>query len=511
MYKVIIVDDEKYVRKSIRNRINWNQYGLEVIAEAGNGEEAYNMVVQFNPDILLADIRMPLVDGIELIKMLAKEYSHIKVIILSAYDDFEYAKQAILLGVENYIKKPIDEIELEKTLCDIVSELEGREGSSKLPSLELSMITKAVYQKKYFMILAFYIQTEFYGENIELFQYNLYNRLKNASFVKMYDIELYIIDGMDSDKGILFLANSDMLSEAGMRTALNKVGKEYKEDQENIKLIVGTTEVFDDPQDIIKKADIAISILKYKIVMGDLTVLSEKNTVSFNYTEPIKEYQNLNLIYDMIVKDEMDKAHIMMTRLAEHYINRKYSIAGIEYLIEEMINLLKKVNQMTRPDYDFNTVVKTFRKNNYVLLYNSLDELKNDLQRVIDFVFEQKMLQSGRDIIQNIKLYIKNNYSEKLSVNHIAAKYHLSAAYLSVLFKEKTNTTLSAYIEEVRMDMAKKLICDDICNIADTAFAVGYTDPNYFCKVFKRYTGITPSKFKEQLSNQNKKGIAENE
>lgn len=157
MYRVMIVDDEKYIRRSIINRVEWGKYGLEVVGEAADGEEAYAGVQLYQPDIILVDIRMPVLDGLGLIKLLAEEHSQIRVIILSAYQDFSYAKKAIQLGVEDYLLKPIDELELEQVLLKIIKELDSEEKQITAPVLDLAHWNRAGFTGSKFLFTAFWL------------------------------------------------------------------------------------------------------------------------------------------------------------------------------------------------------------------------------------------------------------------------------------------------------------------------------------------------------------------
>lgn len=116
MYRILVVDDEKFIRKSICNRMDWAAFGIEVAGEAANGREALEQIESLRPQIVLADIRMPVMDGIAFITEAKKRYPQVHYILMSAYSDFEYAKQAIRLGVEDYILKPVKIAELEEVL-----------------------------------------------------------------------------------------------------------------------------------------------------------------------------------------------------------------------------------------------------------------------------------------------------------------------------------------------------------------------------------------------------------
>lgn len=132
MYRILVVDDEKFIRKSICNRMKWERFGIEVAGEAANGQEALERIGQVHPQIVLADIRMPVMDGIAFIGEAKRRYPQVHYIIMSAYNDFEYAKRAIQLGVEDYILKPVKTSELEAVLDRIVHELNQKRLTSHL-------------------------------------------------------------------------------------------------------------------------------------------------------------------------------------------------------------------------------------------------------------------------------------------------------------------------------------------------------------------------------------------
>ena len=124
MYRVIIVDDEPVIRRGLRETIEWDALGLEVAGEAADGKEALKLIREIRPEILITDIRMPEMDGIELIREIKKLDLNIKITILSGYSDYDYLKAAIRLGVDNYLLKPIDNDELIANLTNAVNEIE---------------------------------------------------------------------------------------------------------------------------------------------------------------------------------------------------------------------------------------------------------------------------------------------------------------------------------------------------------------------------------------------------
>ena len=156
MYRVMIVDDELYIRRSFCNRIDWGAYRMSVVGEASNGQEAYELVPRLQPDLMFVDIRMPVLDGFDLVSLLKEEYPEIAIIIISAYSDFQYARKAIEKGVFDYLLKPLEEDEVDKTLKRLLVLLNEREEQNK--TMNLYNIRDSGLAGREFVCLSVYVK-----------------------------------------------------------------------------------------------------------------------------------------------------------------------------------------------------------------------------------------------------------------------------------------------------------------------------------------------------------------
>ena len=156
MYHVLIVDDEKYIRRSIINRIDWEKCGGEVIGEAADGEEAYEMIGLYQPEVVITDIRMPGMDGLKLAEIVSREYPHIKLVLISAYNDFEYARKAIQYGVKEYLLKPVMEEEMEEVLIRLEKERKQSEKNYSVPEISGYTAAQEEFTGGRFIVTSFY-------------------------------------------------------------------------------------------------------------------------------------------------------------------------------------------------------------------------------------------------------------------------------------------------------------------------------------------------------------------
>lgn len=157
MYHVLIVDDEKYIRRSIINRIDWEKCGGEVIGEAADGEEAYEMIGLYQPEVVITDIRMPGMDGLKLAEIVSREYPHIKLVLISAYNDFEYARKAIQYGVKEYLLKPVMEEEMEEVLIRLEKERKQSEKNYSVPEISGYTAAQEEFTGGRFLVTSFYM------------------------------------------------------------------------------------------------------------------------------------------------------------------------------------------------------------------------------------------------------------------------------------------------------------------------------------------------------------------
>lgn len=494
MYRVMIVDDEKYIRRSIINRVDWDKYGLEVVCEAADGEEAYAGVQLYQPDIILVDIRMPVLDGLGLIKLLAEEHSHIKVIILSAYQDFAYAKKAIQLGVEDYLLKPIDELELEQVLVRIIKELDKNEKILQAPVLDLSHWGRAAFCGSRFLITSFYLPDILEEAQWKLAVGCLYDVVKKISFKEFQMMDLYEIRNEASESCVTLLWNSDKLKWETVSRLLPVIVDAAEKQYRGVK--AGLTPVFSGSEDPEKMVLRSIQVLKYKIFEPERTVFDNRMVREEDSREFLEGKQRLSVLYSISMREEYGNLKELVDHFLEDCLTGIRQVRELEYLVDELMVILRALAKKNGNHYDVKILFHGFRRQDFILEYDNLEALKNDIREIVRTILSYQVDNSSKDVTKAIREYVQTHFMENLTTRTISQKFHLNSTYLSTLFKEKSSMTLTAYIEGVRMENAKELLKNEGFSIADVAEAVGYADTNYFGKVFKKYSGVTPGQYR---------------
>lgn len=495
MYKVMLVDDEMFIRKSLRNRIDWERLGLQVEAEAENGVEALQILEQVKPEIVFVDIRMPLMDGLSFIREARKRYSNVHFIITSAYDEFEYARQAIGLGVDDYIMKPVKVPEVEGLLEKMVHKLTEEEISRQLKEKLLTDGMTAETQGKKVAALAFYVEE---SEKIELIIHSgLQEALNQEKKVGIYrlreysctDCYVYLLSGEELEEHWIFDAAAQVWSMLGSKEGT-----------------AAWSEIL--PKSEIKAAARrCIRLLKSKIFYPERKILTKG---SFGKENEKTEEDQLNQIRHVLggIYRQLPNGNYTAIRgelmlLVDLIVSRNNRIVMIESYIMELVMVLERISQQEMDELETDILFRHVREKDYLLRYRTEEELRASLKEIICCICENKNKGERKELITGIKEYIRNNYSENLSAADISGAFFLNTSYLSTLFKEKTGMTMTAYIEAVRMEKAKQLLLNRELSITEVAAYTGYSDPNYFSKVFRKYTNMSPRRYREETGKDN--------
>lgn len=528
MYKVIIADDEKYVRQNILGSIDWSELGLEVAATVSNGQEALSKIEQYQPSIVITDIKMPLVDGIQLIKLAKAKYPNMFFVILSGYDDFVYTKEAIKLGVHNYIKKPVEEAELRETLLLILQQIQQQESLGSEKSVYINNNENAAYmvrnnlmnQLVHKNILAPELQTlltrnQFvlyvlrYKTNdrvhvseplvLELLKkkiaeaFTLGNDLRSASTsmtMPTSSKQFILFEDTHYSNTLSIIVNDDTLDSA----TLDKLAASVESGIDSIHLRGAASPVFHDIWEIKKHYQSVIHLLKSTVLLGEPMLLKQDML-----HQPDKAF--LEFIYsslDRIGKSIEDRSFSQVNATLENILNDKncsrFSIDLLESVVIHLGNMLKKLAALYNLSINRSSVEQIFDRD-FMLRFENLAELSNYFEQIINEVFATFHCLEGTSIIEKILLYITTHYNAELSLSTIAKEFFINPSYLSTAFKHKTGTNFSTYVEELRIKQAIYLLNHTDLEIGAIANEVGYLDQNYFSKIFKKRTGESPSHY----------------
>ena len=534
--KVFLVEDEMVIRRGIKNSIDWEKEGYIFCGEASDGELAYPMIIKEKPDILITDIRMPFMDGLELCKLVKKELPNIKILILSGYDEFDYAKEAIRLGVTEYLLKPIssgkllealngvsESIRREKEDKDLVrkymeemrenTEHEKQKFFEQMIAGNLSMADALETGKKYEMNLSAGMY------NLLLFRFTLgeENRksgelLGEAEYAieKLTERLEYVFEFQRGVEGWAFLLMAD--NEEQMSERVKELSKDLEEIMKNYSTIAYFGGI---GQPVARLRELEESFREAERALAARFTMELNRIIS---VEDIRMAQNVDTLDDIEITNfgEIEKTRTMLEKFLNNgaedeidefvdvYINELSeenlkSVLMRQYIIMDayivMMSFCEKFEgiegEMQAQSEELKNSMKTIQ---------TLEEIKNYIRMLLKKIIGVRDTISGRrysDVIEIAKDQIRKTYmSDEISLNTIAAEVGMSPSYFSSIFSKEMGKTFVEYLTEIRMDRAKELLMCSSMKTSEIGYEVGYKDPHYFSYIFKKTQNCTPKEFR---------------
>ncbi len=528
MIKVIIVDDLYYFRKALISSIDWNSLGFEVCGEANNGLDAYNLIKELNPEIAIVDINMPGMDGLGLAARLKEEGIKTRIIIVTGYSEFEYAKQAVKLGTFNYILKPVDNEELIKSLLELKLSIENEKNmDNKIKALREELKKNIpVLRGHFFLELVTGVYKDKSAQILDKFCY--FDVFQNSSVYRviLIDMDSKIDDStIEEDRQLWKFAITNIVDEL---LANYKEKVIFSDSNDRICLILGGSVKDNETGNVsILCEKIRYSIehyLKFTVTLGVGDLYSDCCGIEKSYNEAkmalesrfflgrnrVIFFNELNIeqndkYFVLDIREELlvnlrlgniDEINKKIDALFAHLREREISAMNIYAIYIELSSLC--ISFIAENSYTINEVLDM---NPLDVSFENMviDEVQAIVKKMysstINFITENKNKASKKVIEEAIK-YIKSNYStESLCLKDIASSVYVNPTYLSSIFKKETGKTIHEYITDVRMNKAKELLDEGMCSLANVSERVGYTDPNYFSKCFKKYFGVSPSNY----------------
>lgn len=534
--KVFLVEDEMVIRRGIKNSIDWEKEGYIFCGEASDGELAYPMIIKEKPDILITDIRMPFMDGLELCKLVKEELPNIKILILSGYDEFDYAKEAIRLGVTEYLLKPISSGKLLEALNG-VSESIRREKEDKdlVRKYMEEMRENTEHEKQKFfeqmiagnLSMADALETgKKYERNLSAGMYNLLlfrftlgeeNRksgelLGEAEYAikKLTERLEYVFEFQRDVEGWAFLLMAD--NEEQMSERVKELSKDLEEIMKNYSTIAYFGGI---GQPVARLRELEESFREAERALAARFTMELNRIIS---VEDIRMAQNVDTLDDIEITSfgEIEKTRTMLEKFLNNgaedeidefvdvYINELpeenlKSVLMRQYIIMDayivMMSFCEKIEgiegEMQAQSEELKNSMKTIQ---------TLEEIKNYIRMLLKKIIGVRDTISGRrysDIIEIAKDQIRKTYmSDEISLNTIVAEVGMSPSYFSSIFSKEMGKTFVEYLTEIRMDRAKELLMCSSMKTSEIGYEVGYKDPHYFSYIFKKTQNCTPKEFR---------------
>ena len=533
-YRVLLVDDEEEIRAGISRKIKWGELGFDLVGEAENGAEALEIAEQLQPDLVLTDIQMPFMNGLELCQRLNIILPAAKMVVFSGFDEFEYARKAVGINISEYILKPINAVELSQVLTRLKEQLDTQRAQRRdiealrnryedsLPLLKELFFTRLLdgrirreqiekRAQSYEIDLAdgvwvtALIQVE-NGGDVSTINLDEALLLSVRAFSKNY----FSLDGctphfilyMDRVAMVVHLsAEEEIYSFIQELNRLTALACSYL----GVALTVGVGRTCADAHSLHESAREARAALDYRMLIRDTSVI---------YLGDIEPTNSVLLSFDQRDERELSGAiklgsaaevEAVIDGLIQRVDKGGFDLQQCQFFFLELMTYLVKLvrNGSIEPESVFG---QEFTGMVNIGDFRSSKELGEwccqCCQRLRELLGKQRHDSTGL-MVERAQNYIAEHYAQSdLNVDTLCSHLHLSPAYFSTLFKREVGVSFTTYVTNVRMGVATDLLHDTDDKTYQIADKIGYVDPNYFSYVFKRHFGMSPSKYRGSLSSE---------
>lgn len=530
--KVFLVEDEVIIRSGVKKSINWEQEGYEFVGEASDGELAYPMILKEKPDILITDIRMPFMDGLELSRLVKKELPDIKILILSGYDEFEYAKKAIKIGVTEYLLKPISAAKLTEVLNAVAETIRQENEEKNLLETYFAEMRENTERDKMRLFEKLLMGDLSMGEILEAgerFGMNLgASCYKIVLFKILANLENHVyaeqmVDACSSVEQAASMMDGVYVFQRGVEGwAFLLTAQDEKSMEESAKILyqnlkqamknytqleyfggIGSTVPrIRSLKQSFREADRAFAA---RFVEEANQIISQKEFEKSQMEEGLKmqgvvqigkSREMLQKFLSNGTREEVKAfSDAYISRIEEENIRstmvRQYVVIDVCIVI---LSFCERISSANRLQEEAEELQKMMQK------IHSLSEIKKYVVRLLNEAIELRDAESGRrysDLIAAAKKEIENHYmTEEISLNTVAISVGMSPSYFSSIFSKEAGKTFVEYLTEVRIEKAKEFLMCSSMKTSEIGYEVGYKDPHYFSYIFKKVQGCSPKEYR---------------
>lgn len=520
MLKVLIADDEVHICSLLKYLIDWEKLGLEFAGSFGNGQAVLDHLRTHTADILLCDIEMPGLNGIELMQQLSRDYPELKIIVISGFRSFDYVRSSMQLGACNYLLKPVNEVELNQILSAVVAQI--RDGSA----VRNSVTMQASARLQFFDLL----HRAALPQTLEEINRNFGYRFLPGTFQVLYAV----FPGLETDTEKLRLTSRTL--EDTLRPMVADLCQElefFREDEHHLCILLNTAEVNSVNISIALDAILHNLFVELSCKCQDdvfvgvgvpapsVAALSQSYRTAQratymrffaahrksayaderylkDYTDPLLSIADRQTITHCIEDIDPDRLEqFIQQAVAQHgklFAERPYLLYKLgEEFLQQLLHTLANLNNPLPNPTDF------FQKSLQRLdLCTTLPRWQTELCRQLNAQVQEKLttkLDNVAAYSQQAKQYIDRHYQENITLEKLATQLGINAAYLSVVFKNDLQMNYSKYLLMMRMEKAKELLRCCEWNLTEIAHAVGYDRTAYFSSAFRTYTGLHPKEY----------------
>lgn len=535
-YKVLAADDEFWSRENIRSLIPWEEYSLEFLEPACDGEEVLERIPEEKPDIILTDINMPFLSGLELLQRLQNEYPNIVTIAISGYDDFDKVKGVFVSGGLDYLLKPVGKEELVKVLTKALGVLEERENAKKhdeTSRIQEHKLSSFLEDSEYSALLS----GKLYGQSASQTHVSSTNTFSEVAtlMVKFYNIaeiaEQFDHDNLQmswsiksrlreltgTDGNAIIFNNSNKMSEflivktadaKELRALAENILKEFPlEEYGPVSVVLHEqTSSLDDIGTVYREL---ISTLVTRPFSRSHCILScpeGKNTAEMQTIGKSAPAHMETELYHLLSTGQKSETEKLIFRTCDfkHCDDGTWSYLDMKQYVGRITGILYRYVQEKCPKLTAQAEEAMDNIDYYMKCFNA-PSLFASLKILLDSLWESgddKCSDSSSVVqqVEQIHRYIERSYHENITLTALAEQYHMDASYLSRIFSQKYGETIIAFLTRIRMEKAAELMKDQDKKLETISFLVGYDDYNYFSRVFRKKMGCSPREYRNNLA-----------
>lgn len=518
MMKAVLIDDEYIVVEGLKAIVNWDEFGIEVAGTAADGVSGLELIENEKPDIVFTDITMPRMNGLTLIEKAKKVIPNAVFIIFSGYNEFEYARKAISLGVIDYLDKPVTIDKVEETLKESIRIINKKKEEFKL-------VEDFIESKK--AMLEGLIRRLINGENVK--NEKIFDMLNahNINLLSVNDFTVAVAKQEDDTENyekfisevkkvfssgnqsnlirhfilndgkeviFVFFKISDIDNESNLINYITKAKKQLEE--ENINFYMGIGESYKQILDISKSYSDAKKALKYAFFKDTTSIVHISDVEYSNHISNLTDEGYDSIIFNIRSSNKLEVIGQVKSFLENL---ESYNLLPEMFCHEclELIYLALKVSTETGKDYvaekegGFIPHVEILKANTAFGISTWMLSFFDDLMDWIANIQKN----SNRKSIVKVREYLDENYHKDITLDEMAEMVNINPTYLSMLFKEQVGTTYIKYLTNVRLEKAKKLLNEGY-KVKEVSEMVGYHNSRHFSELFKKTIGLTPDQFK---------------
>ncbi|MGN0298879.1 MAG: response regulator [Lachnospiraceae bacterium] len=508
--KLLIADDEYDVREGIRYLLDWSKLGMHICGEGKNGQDTLNQIIKLQPDIVLLDIRMPKMSGLEIVKRAKEQGFQGKFIILSGYSDFSYAQEAIRSGVTCYLLKPIDESELENAVLEAKNAILNEQNNQKKliqyrNKARDSILKDILYDKANYQLLDY---SDILLDS-SVFQVVLYTNYNQDSFQTTWDFADILrianrnhnsLDYVNVDNQHVIILKGEFalmrfqelvahyISQPQKGSPLDALFLTYGRPVHSVEQI---HQSFEDTCFLMKRRFFCHynqHVLGYLDLPKD-NASTTPRSVDNIYSQRIADYiqsGNRQMLSNVLeeLRQDLYESNIEIY-LLKHYL--------ADIMIQVKSTITRTYGHLEIPFADNSAIINAIAEKYY--LYEILDFFRIQFEICMNSMGSP----SRESVMDNILQYIQHNYQENLKLGSIAELFGYNSSYLGKIFSKVTGKNFNSYVDEIRIQNSKELLLQNEYRVYEIAQMVGYSNVDYFHKKFKKYMGMSPAEYRRLM------------